>query len=94
LIADINLELEGEKVTAAKRWVPWLCAFTGARVAEITQLRREDFRETDNGVTIRITPEAGGTKTGQWRDVPMHPQVIKPFAFDLNRWGVPNRAYV
>jgi integrase len=69
--------MEGEKVTAAKRWVPWLCAFTGARVAEITQLRREDFRETNDAVTIRITPEAGGTKTGQWRDVPMHSQVIE-----------------
>ena len=69
--------MEGEKVTAAKRWVPWLCAFTGARVAEITQLRREDFRELSGKVTIRITPEAGGTKTGQWRDVPMHPQIIK-----------------
>lgn len=69
--------MEGGKVTAAKRWVPWLCAFTGARVAEITQLRREDFREVSGNVTIRITPEAGGTKTGQWRDVPMHPQIIK-----------------
>ncbi|WP_245890472.1 DUF6538 domain-containing protein [Roseovarius confluentis] len=69
--------MEGEKITAAKRWVPWLCAFTGARVAEITQLRREDFREVGGNMTIRITPEAGGTKTGQWRDVPVHPQIIK-----------------
>src|SRR6056297_2976088 len=69
--------MEGEKTTAAKRWVPWLCAFTGARVAEVTQLRREDFREVSGKVTIRITPEAGGTKTGQWRDVPMHNQIIK-----------------
>jgi integrase len=28
----------------AKRWVPWLCAFTGARVGELAQLRREDLR--------------------------------------------------
>jgi len=31
----------------------------------------------DIQVTIRITPEAGGTKTGQWRDVPLHSQVIE-----------------
>jgi integrase len=24
---------------AARRWVPWLCAYTGARAGEITQLR-------------------------------------------------------
>lgn len=75
-VAHHGKVMEAEKVTAAKRWVPWLCAFTGARVAEITQLRREDFREVDGTLIIRITPEAGGTKTGQWRDVPLHPQVM------------------
>jgi integrase len=75
-ISHYGKVLEAEKMTAAKRWVPWLCAFTGARVAEITQLRREDFREEEGTMTIRITPDAGGTKTGQWRDVPLHPQVI------------------
>lgn len=75
-VSHFGQVMEGEKVTATKRWVPWLCASTGARVSEITQLRREDFRETNDGVTIRITPEAGGTKTGQWRDEPMHSQVI------------------
>jgi hypothetical protein len=27
---------------AAKRWVPWLCAYTGAHPAEMTQLRKMD----------------------------------------------------
>jgi integrase len=27
---------------AAKRWVPWLLAYTGARPSEITQLRKRD----------------------------------------------------
>nr|WP_207099670.1 integrase [Paracoccus shandongensis] len=69
--------LEGPKVTAAKRWVPVLCAFTGARVAEITQLRKADFRKEGDVHIARITPEAGSTKTGQWRDVPLHRQIIK-----------------
>ncbi len=68
--------LEGPKTTAAKRWAPLLCAFTGARVAEITQLRKEDFRKEGDVHVARITPEAGSTKTGQWRDVPLHPQII------------------
>jgi hypothetical protein len=29
-------------VEAARRWVPWLCAYTGARVGEMTQLRACD----------------------------------------------------
>ncbi|WP_306113264.1 MULTISPECIES: DUF6538 domain-containing protein [unclassified Roseovarius] len=75
-VAHHGKVMEGQKVTAAKRWVPWLCAFTGARVAEITQLRREDFRQDGDSWIVRITPEAGGTKTGQWRDVPLHTQII------------------
>ncbi len=61
---------------AAKRWVPWLCAFTGARIAEMTQLRKVDIRLDDPMPFIRITPDAGSVKTGQYRDVPMHPQLI------------------
>lgn len=67
---------ESAHVTAAKRWLPILCAFTGARVAEMAQLRKEDVRQEGDRWVIRITPEAGSVKTGQWRDVPLHRQVI------------------
>jgi integrase len=30
---------------AARRWVPWMCAYSGARVGEITQLRHKDVLE-------------------------------------------------
>lgn len=64
-------------VTAAKRWLPWLCALTGARVAEMGQLRVQDVI-TEKGITyIRITPEAGNVKSGQYRDVPVHPQLVE-----------------
>ena len=36
----------------ARRWIPWICAHTGARVGEIAQLRKEDFKET-NGMGER-----------------------------------------
>ena len=61
---------------AAKRWVPWLCAFTGARVAEVTQLRKDDVCLDEEIPFIRITPDAGSVKTGKYRDVPVHPQLI------------------
>lgn len=67
---------EGSHITTAKRWVPLLCAFTGARVTEITQLRKEDLREHDGRWILRITPDAGSVKTGQYRDVPLHRQVV------------------
>ena len=67
---------EAPQTSAAKRWASLLCAFTGARIVEITQLRKQDMRE-ERGVTIvRITPEVGSVKTGQYRDVPLHQQVI------------------
>ena len=61
----------------ARRWVPWLCAYTGARVNEITQLRKEDVAEVEGVWTIRITPEAGGTKTNEARTVPIHEHLIE-----------------
>lgn len=65
------------ETAAAIRWVPWVGAFTGARVTEITQLRQEDVFQDPDGWVIRFTPEAGGIKTGQYRDVPVHPCLIK-----------------
>ena len=38
--------------TAARRWVPWICAYSGARAGEITQLRHQDVIERDG---IKIT---------------------------------------
>lgn len=61
----------------ARRWVPWLCAYTGARVNEITQLRAEGISPTEGIWTILITPEAGGTKDGNARLVALHPHLIE-----------------
>ncbi len=67
---------ESPTTIAARRWVPLLCAFSGARVAEITQLRKEDFRRLNGHLVMRLTPDAGTVKTGEFRDVPLHPQLI------------------
>jgi integrase len=60
----------------AKRWVPWLCAYTGARPGEITQLRGVDVIERDGIHAARLTPEAGTIKGGRARVVPLHPHLV------------------
>lgn len=64
------------QTTAAKRWAPVLCAFTGARIGELMQLRKQDFRKEGETHVMRITPAAGTVKAGGYRDVPLHPQLI------------------
>jgi integrase len=61
---------------AARRWVPWICAYTGARAGEITQLRGQDVIEPDGIKALRITPEAGTVKTKEARTVPIHEHLI------------------
>lgn len=70
-------EREGAETFAAKRWVPWLCAYTGARVGEIVQLRKRDVRLEGENWIITITPEAGTVKNKERRDVPLHPHLVE-----------------
>ena len=45
-----------------RHWVPWLCAYTGARVSEVCQLRAQDVIE-ENGIwCLRFSPEAGSLR--------------------------------
>ena len=61
----------------ARRWIPWLCAYSGARVGEIARLRGCDVSVMPGYHVIRITPEAGSVKTGEARLVPLHPHLIE-----------------
>ena len=61
---------------AAKKWVPWLCAYTGARAGEMAQLRGLDVIERDGVYAVRITPEAGTVKGSIARAVPLHEHLI------------------
>jgi integrase len=65
------------EMARARRWVPWLCAYTGARVGEMSQLRAEDVKLADGHWIVHITPEAGSVKDGRARDVPLHPHLIE-----------------
>lgn len=68
---------ESGHVFAAKQWVPWLCAYTGARVGEIVQLRKEDVRQGEDGWIITITPEAVTVKDKEFREVVLHEHLIE-----------------
>jgi integrase len=60
----------------AKRWVMWVCAYSGARSGEITQLRGIDVVERGDFYVMRLTPEANTIKTGNARTVPLHEHLI------------------
>ncbi len=64
-------------IKAAYRWVPWLCAYSGARAGEITQLRGQDVAQHDSFVVMKIKPEAGNVKGSMPRTVPIHEHVIE-----------------
>jgi integrase len=71
----------------ARRWVPWICAYSGARVNEITQLRAMDIRQIDGVWVFHITPKAGSVKTGKARSVPIHSHLIEQGITDLAKAG-------
>ena len=79
LTAASNLQRRGEQrwTFDAKRWVPWLCAYTGARVGELAQLRKQDVTRESGHRVIRVTPEAGTVKTNEARKIVLHPQIIE-----------------
>lgn len=59
--------------SAARRWCPWLAAYSGARIAELTNLHREDI-QTEGDIPfmhLRVT------KTGEARTVPIHAHLIE-----------------
>ncbi|WP_185984116.1 DUF6538 domain-containing protein [Aureimonas mangrovi] len=68
---------ENAQTAAAKRWVPWLCAYTGARVGELVQLRRQDVRKEGGLWVITITPEAGTVKDKELREVVLHAHLVE-----------------
>jgi integrase len=67
----------GVEQVLARRWIPWLCAYSGARVNEISQLRKEDVQSIEGVWCLRITPEAGTVKGKAVRIVPLHSHIIE-----------------
>jgi integrase len=60
---------------AARRWVPWICAYTGARVNEITSLLPSDVQQIMGHWCFVLRPEV--TKGKRLRRVPVHKHLIE-----------------
>ncbi len=58
----------------AKRWCPWIAAYTGARIASITGLRKEDIRSEGGVWFFTFPPEKGCPR---FREVPTHQHLIE-----------------
>ncbi len=65
---------------AARRWVPWICAYTGARVNEITQLLPSHLLTIKGFKVLRIEAEA--SKMGEYRHVPIHDDLVNQGLLD------------
>lgn len=67
---------------AARRWIPWICAYTGARVNEITSLRPSDIRpDPETGIVcFYLRPEV--TKGDYERVIPVHSHLDEQKFFD------------
>jgi integrase len=65
--------------TGARRWVPWLLAFTGARLEEICQSLVGDVRSEGGIPYLDINADDPGKSlknAGSARRVPLHPAII------------------
>lgn len=58
-------------------WVPWICAYTGLRVTEITQLRGADVRADGDTPYLLVAPEAGSTKSDKAWMTAVHPHLVE-----------------
>lgn len=69
---------EARKLKGADRWIPWLLAFTGARVEEVAQAMVGDLREQDGIIYLDINADDGKSlKTAESaRRVPLHPALV------------------
>ena len=68
---------EGEKLALAKRWAPWLCAFTGARVGEIVQLQKQDVYQMGGLWFVSVVPdEVNRVKNRKSKMLPIHSQLL------------------
>lgn len=74
-----------------RRWVPWLAAYTGARISELLWLGRNDVRFTQGMAYINIQASTDATSAkrvkthSSTRTVPLHPAIIEEGFLDYWR---------
>lgn len=74
--AALILKAAQKELDPAKRWIPLLCAYSGARISEVCQLRNKDVLQIEGLWCMRFAPEAGSLKNeNSERAVPLHPAI-------------------
>ncbi|OOG48285.1 hypothetical protein B0E52_02490 [Rhodanobacter sp. C06] len=72
-------------------WVPLICAYTGARLGEIAQLRCMDIRSVDGMWVFDITDDGEGqqlkTRTSR-RVVPIHSELVRLGLLDVRQQAI------
>lgn len=97
-VARILASARAEAV-AYRRWVPWLLAFTGARVSEILNAKKAAIGQTEGVWYIHIRPNTSGTSgrrlksRSSARYVPLHPALIAEGFLDYYR-NLPDGEYL
>jgi integrase len=75
--AAVVLAAAAQQSDPVRRWVPLLCAYSGARVSEVCQLRAEDIIQIDGLWAVKFDPAAGSLKNeGSERAVPLHQAIL------------------
>lgn len=75
--AKVVLAAARKEKDPVRRWVPFLAAYSGARVAELCQLRAEDIRTIHDIPCMVFAAEAGSLKNANSeRALPLHPALI------------------
>ena len=67
----VTPDIRYPRASASRRWGPWICAYTGARIQEVCWLRREDIW-CEGGIWVFRFPQ---TKDGNARLVPLHEEL-------------------
>jgi integrase len=71
------LEAARRETEARRRWLPWVCAYTGMRIEEAGQLEAEDFAQVGGRWFLRVsTSGRRSLKTASsQRRIPIHPSL-------------------
>ncbi|MGY2902951.1 hypothetical protein [Bradyrhizobium sp. URHC0002] len=75
-IGYVRKPKEDARTAAAKKWGPIIAAYSGCRIAEALQLRKEDVRKESGHHVFDLNPLAGSIKSGNFRLVPVHRHLI------------------
>ncbi|MGK9053133.1 integrase [Neorhizobium petrolearium] len=93
--AKLILAAARKEDKAMFRWIPWLCAYSGMRVSEAGNLRKEDFFEADGRWFWKVTTVGGRSlkNASSERRVPVHKALVDEGFIDFVKAAKPGRLF-